>query len=290
MSEAATKSTGVWGTLRTVVPRWNQKAPSPKDSRSAVQVTAAAAGCAVLDPPAGSSLERTSASRPAEQRERQQRQRGEHPAGDGPADFGYKRGLERKYRVLRELGRGGNGVVRVVEELATGAEWALKSIPKVLNDPKLSETKRKGHAEAVKREVEVLRRLRGCLNVAALEDVYEDDGHVHMVLELCRGGELHHRIGETHYSGEGWLADWGALRARGCASEECLLFHGGWAAVCGAGSDLASDAPLVPATSHPHRRAHGGLLHACRAAHAGAVPLPEHPAPRHQAGQLPAGF
>jgi hypothetical protein len=140
MSEAATKSTGVWGTLRTVVPRWNQKAPSPKDSRSAVQVTAAAAGCAVLDPPAGSSLERTSASRPAEQRERQQRQRGEHPAGDGPADFGYKRGLERKYRVLRELGRGGNGVVRVVEELATGAEWALKSIPKVLNDPKLSET------------------------------------------------------------------------------------------------------------------------------------------------------
>ncbi len=56
--------------------------------------------------------------------------------------------------------------------------------------------------EAVKREVEVLRRLRGCLNVAALEDVYEDDTHVHMVLEFCKGGELHHRIGETHYSGK----------------------------------------------------------------------------------------
>ena len=33
----------------------------------------------------------------------------------------------------------------------------------------------------MKREVEVLRRLRGCLNVAALEDVYEDDSHVHLV-------------------------------------------------------------------------------------------------------------
>ena len=53
----------------------------------------------------------------------------------------------------------------------------------------------------MKREVEVLRRLRGCLNVASLEAVYEDDSHVHLVLEYCKGGELAHRIGETHYSG-----------------------------------------------------------------------------------------
>lgn len=32
-------------------------------------------------------------------------------------------------------------------------------------------SKKKGHVEALKREVEVLRRLRGCLNVAALEEV-----------------------------------------------------------------------------------------------------------------------
>ena len=62
-------------------------------------------------------------------------------------------------------------------------------------------SKRNGHVEAVKREVEVLRRLRGCLNVASLEAVYEDDSHVHLVLEYCKGGELAHRIGETHYSG-----------------------------------------------------------------------------------------
>ena len=62
-------------------------------------------------------------------------------------------------------------------------------------------SKRARHAEAVKREVEVLRRLRGCLNVAALQDVYEDELMVHIVLDYCSGGELHHRIGETNYSG-----------------------------------------------------------------------------------------
>jgi serine/threonine protein kinase len=31
-------------------------------------------------------------------------------------------------------------------------------------------------------------------------DAFEDDGSVYIVQELCRGGELHHRIGERHYS------------------------------------------------------------------------------------------
>lgn len=69
----------------------------------------------------------------------------------------------------------------------------------------------------------MLGRLRGCLNVAALEDVYEDDTHVHMVLELCRGGELHHFIGETHYSG-------GCLLGAGAAGRWLVLAVGaGWA-------------------------------------------------------------
>ncbi|PSC73235.1 Pkinase-domain-containing [Micractinium conductrix] len=195
--EAATSSRpGVWGALRTVVPRWAQaKPPSGKAERSSVAV-AATAGGAVLDPPAAG-LERTSFNLATQE---QQKQSDAAPTDPSCPDFGYARGLDKKFRVLRELGRGGNGVVRVVEELATGAEFALKSIPKQLTDPKLSEGKKKGHVEALKREVEVLRRLRGCLNVAALEEVYEDDTHVHMVLEYCRGGELHHHIGETHYS------------------------------------------------------------------------------------------
>jgi serine/threonine protein kinase len=43
-------------------------------------------------------------------------------------------------------------------------------------------------------------RLQGTLNVARLEDAYEDDTHVHIVMELCEGGELIHRIGSSHYS------------------------------------------------------------------------------------------
>lgn len=30
--------------------------------------------------------------------------------------------------------------------------------------------------------------------------VYEDDDSVYIIQELCRGGELHHRINERHYS------------------------------------------------------------------------------------------
>lgn len=45
-----------------------------------------------------------------------------------------------------------------------------------------------------------MRRLRGSLNVATLEDIFEEENHVHIVMELCQGGELIHRIGSKHYS------------------------------------------------------------------------------------------
>lgn len=54
--------------------------------------------------------------------------------------------------------------------------------------------------DSVRREVNTLRKLRGSLNVASLEDVYEDQTHVHIITELCQGGELVNRIGSKHYS------------------------------------------------------------------------------------------
>ena len=45
-----------------------------------------------------------------------------------------------------------------------------------------------------------MRKLRGTLNVACFEEVFEDAEYVHIVMEWCRGGELHHRIGDKHYS------------------------------------------------------------------------------------------
>jgi calcium-dependent protein kinase len=69
-----------------------------------------------------------------------------------------------------------------------------------LSGADVSDAKRRGHVEAIKREIEVLRRLSGSLAVVRLVDVFEDDDSVYLVQELCRGGELHHRIGARHYS------------------------------------------------------------------------------------------
>jgi calcium-dependent protein kinase len=41
---------------------------------------------------------------------------------------------------------------------------------------------------------------RRSLNVVALLDVFEDEESVHVVMELCRGGELLSAINSRHYS------------------------------------------------------------------------------------------
>lgn len=59
--------------------------------------------------------------------------------------FGYQVGLEEKYKYDRELGKGGNGIVRVVMDRETGEEFACKSIKKVLTDA--SDKKKQGHLD-----------------------------------------------------------------------------------------------------------------------------------------------
>lgn len=81
---------------------------------------------------------------------------------------------------------------------ATGQQFACKSIPK--KPAGMEAKKQEEHLESVKREIFVLKELRSCLNVAKLEDVFESDTHVHIVEELCLGGELEHSIGKSHYS------------------------------------------------------------------------------------------
>lgn len=125
-------------------------------------------------------------------------------------DFGYDKDIESKYEWGRELGKGGNGVVRIVIDRATHEEYACKGLPKVLGGD-TSESKRRGHVDSIKREVEVMRRLKGSLAVVRLIDVFEDDDTVFIVQELCRGGELHHRINDRHYSER-------TVSGRGCGS------------------------------------------------------------------------
>ena len=67
------------------------------------------------------------------------RRNGEAPQPEEPRDYGFDRGMERRFEVQRELARGGNGVVHLVLDRTTGLTYAMKTIPKTLTDPNLSE-------------------------------------------------------------------------------------------------------------------------------------------------------
>lgn len=72
--------------------------------------------------------------------------------------------------------------VRVVTDKRTGTEFAAKSIPKRLDAPGLAPERQAAHVDNIRREVAVLRRLRGTLNVVALEGAFEDSDSVHIVM------------------------------------------------------------------------------------------------------------
>lgn len=55
--------------------------------------------------------------------------------------------------------------------------------------------------EDVRREVDIMRHLPPHPNIVSLKDTYEDDTAVHLVMELCEGGELFDRIvARGHYT------------------------------------------------------------------------------------------
>lgn len=70
----------------------------------------------------------------------------------------------------------------------------------VLTDATSSPLKKAEHKYAIQRELDAVMKLRGALNIAAFEDAYEDDENVYIITEICRGGELWHRVGDKHYS------------------------------------------------------------------------------------------
>jgi calcium-dependent protein kinase len=105
-------------------------------------------------------------------------------------DCGFQRGITDKYDVAggARLGEGGFGSVRIITRRSDGAQLACKSIAKRLDVPNLAATKQQQHLDNIKREVAVLRKLRGTLNVVSLEDVYEDDQAVHIVSPMAAAG------------------------------------------------------------------------------------------------------
>ncbi|XP_073034206.1 calcium-dependent protein kinase 26-like [Primulina eburnea] len=102
--------------------------------------------------------------------------------------------LKEYYNLGRELGHGQYGTTFLCVEKKTGKEYACKSIAKrkllTMDD-----------VDDVRREIEIMHHLSGDPNVISIEGAYEDSVAVHVVMELCGGGELFDRIVKRgHYS------------------------------------------------------------------------------------------
>ena len=102
--------------------------------------------------------------------------------------------ISAQYDLGRELGRGEFGVIYLCTDVTSGEKFACKSISK-------KKLRTAVDIEDVRREVEIMRHLPQHPNVVSLKDTYEDDEAVHIVMELCEGGELFDRIvARGHYT------------------------------------------------------------------------------------------
>ncbi|KAM1000461.1 hypothetical protein ACFX2A_007206 [Malus domestica] len=104
------------------------------------------------------------------------------------------RDISTQYDLGRELGRGEFGVTYLCTEASSNEKFACKSISK-------KKLRTAVDIEDVRREVEIMRHLPPHPNIVTLKDTYEDDDAIHIVMELCEGGELFDRIvARGHYT------------------------------------------------------------------------------------------
>ncbi|CAH9135051.1 unnamed protein product, partial [Cuscuta epithymum] len=106
-----------------------------------------------------------------------------------------KTGNLKDYFTLEEkLGHGQFGTTFLCTEKATGLRYACKSIAK-------RKLLTREDVDDVRREIEIMHHLAGHPNVVSIKGSYEDAVAVHVVMELCAGGELFDRIVKRgHYS------------------------------------------------------------------------------------------
>ncbi|XWS52536.1 hypothetical protein CRYUN_Cryun11dG0079100 [Craigia yunnanensis] len=99
-----------------------------------------------------------------------------------------------QYDLGRELGRGEFGITYLCIDVNSGDKFACKSISK-------KKLRTAVDIEDVRREVQIMKHLPKHPNIVTLKDTYEDDDAVHIVMELCEGGELFDRIvARGHYT------------------------------------------------------------------------------------------
>ncbi|CAL4911102.1 unnamed protein product [Urochloa decumbens] len=114
--------------------------------------------------------------------------------GPGLAAEASAEELLRRYKLGEELGRGEFGVTRRCRDAATGETLACKSISK-------RKLRSSVDVEDVRREVAIMRSLPEHASVVRLREAFEDADAVHLVMEVCEGGELFDRIvSRGHYT------------------------------------------------------------------------------------------
>lgn len=120
--------------------------------------------------------------------------------------------LKEFYNLGQKLGHGQFGTTFLCIEKGTGQSYACKSIAKrkLLTDEDV---------EDVRREIEIMHHLAGHPNVVSIKGAYEDAVAVHVVMELCAGGELFDRITKRGHYTERKAAD--LVRTIGDVIEAC---------------------------------------------------------------------
>lgn len=103
---------------------------------------------------------------------------------------------ERYHINKKEIGHGHYGIVRKCMDRETNEWYAIKSIRK----SKVSKI------EVLKREIEILKEVRHP-NIIELIEVHEDERYLHLITELCTGGELFDRIIDKTQSKEGHFSE-----------------------------------------------------------------------------------
>ena len=168
----------------------SQSVPAPKPAKQDAKLAAAAFAAASTNPSSNSSGE---APRP---RPKVPQVKRVSSAGllVGSVLKRKTENLKDKYSLGRRLGQGQFGTTYLCVERSTGKEFACKSIlkRKLVTDDDV---------EDVRREIQIMYHLAGHPNVISIRGAYEDAVAVHLVMELCAGGELFDRIVQRgHYT------------------------------------------------------------------------------------------
>lgn len=109
-------------------------------------------------------------------------------------DVSSKQNIDDKYVLDRELGRGEFGVTYLCIDRSSRELLACKSISK-------RKLRTSVDVDDVKREVEIMKHLPENSSIVTLREACEDENAVHLVMELCEGGELFDRIvARGHYT------------------------------------------------------------------------------------------